>query len=109
MNGCHGGRACSGRIVAGQNSASPENALARICEDALSTGTASLSIPCDMERRHGGVADDELLMAVTRRFGEGEYQLRGLPKAESRYLILAYNTIVDSSRGMSRCYAAKAE
>jgi uncharacterized protein (DUF169 family) len=41
-----------------------ESACADSWGRALKTGEPSLSIPCYAERRFGGVADDELLMAI---------------------------------------------
>jgi uncharacterized protein (DUF169 family) len=45
-----------------------ESACADSWGRALKTGEPSLSIPCFAERRFGGVADDELLMALPPRF-----------------------------------------
>ncbi|HEX7928570.1 MAG TPA: DUF169 domain-containing protein, partial [bacterium] len=41
-----------------------ESACADSWGKALKTGEPSLSIPCYAERRFGGVADDEMLMAI---------------------------------------------
>jgi len=38
---------------------------------ALKTGEPSLSLPCFAERRYGGVPDEEMLMALSRRSGGG--------------------------------------
>jgi uncharacterized protein (DUF169 family) len=45
-----------------------ESACADSWGKALKTGEPSLTIPCYAERRYGGVADDELLMAMPPRF-----------------------------------------
>lgn len=87
-----------------------ESACADSWGRALSTGTASLSIPCYAERRYGGVADDELLMAVPPLdLAIAITGLEGLSKAGLRYPILPYGTIADPSRGMSKSYAATPE
>src|SRR6058998_3846755 len=45
-----------------------ESACADSWGKALKTGEPALTIPCYAERRYGGVADDELLMAIPPRF-----------------------------------------
>ena len=45
-----------------------ESACADSWGKALKTGEPALTIPCYAERRYGGVADDELLMALPPRF-----------------------------------------
>jgi uncharacterized protein (DUF169 family) len=45
-----------------------ESACADSWGKALKTGEPALTIPCYAERRYGGVADDEMLMATPPRF-----------------------------------------
>src|SRR5260370_12334297 len=45
-----------------------ESACADSWGKALKTGEPALTIPCYAERRYGGVADDELLMAIPPRY-----------------------------------------
>lgn len=72
---------------------------------ALATRQTSLSIPCYAERRYGGVADDELLMALPpEEFARGIEGLRGLSKAGLRYPIPAYGAFADPAEGMGVSY-----
>ena len=72
---------------------------------ALATGETSISIPCYAERRYGGVADDEMLVALPpdelARAIEG---LEGLSKAGLRYPIPPYGAHMDPALGMARSY-----
>ena len=49
---------------------------------ALATGEPSLSIPCYAERRYGGVADDEMLMALRPQLLPKV--IEGLPKCSPK-------------------------
>jgi uncharacterized protein (DUF169 family) len=72
---------------------------------ALATRQTSLSIPCYAERRYGGVADEELLMALPpEEFERGIAGLRGLSKAGLRYPIPPYGPFADPSEGMEKSY-----
>lgn len=75
---------------------------------ALATGETSISIPCYAERRYGGVADDELLVALPplelARAIEG---LEGLSKAGLRYPIPPYGAHMDPALGMARSYPSR--
>ena len=72
---------------------------------ALATGEPSLSIPCYAERRYGGVADDELLMACPPdeflRAIEGMAQLG---KNGLRYPFPPYGAAMDPAFGMAKSY-----
>ncbi len=85
-----------------------ESACADSWGHALKTREVSLSIPCYAERRYGGVADDEMLMALTPadlvRAVEG---LEGLSKAGLRYPIMPYGPQSDPGEGMARSYSDK--
>ena len=59
-----------------------ESACADSWGKALKTGEPALTIPCYAERRYGGVADDELLMALPPRFLPGVVE--GLAAARAR-------------------------
>lgn len=84
-----------------------ESACADSWGHALATGKTSLSIPCFAERRFGGVADDELLMALRpdelERAIEG---LHGLYKNGFRYPITPYGAATDPGPGMDVSYGA---
>lgn len=85
-----------------------ESACADSWGHALKTREVSLSIPCYAERRYGGVADDEMLMALPpedlARAVEG---LHGLSKAGLRYPIMPYGPQADPGEGMAKSYADK--
>lgn len=72
---------------------------------ALATGETSISIPCYAERRYGGVADDEMLIAMPpdelARAVEG---LEGLSRTGLRYPIPPYGAHMDPALGMARSY-----
>ncbi|MDA8050281.1 MAG: DUF169 domain-containing protein [Rhodospirillales bacterium] len=82
-----------------------ETACADSWGRALATGEISLSIPCYAERRYGGVADDELAIALPpAEFEIGIEGLKGLDKAGLRYPILPYSTGNDPSAGLAKSY-----
>ena len=85
-----------------------ESACADSWGRALRDKTVCLSIPCYAERRYGGVADDEMLMACPpedlARAVEG---LLGLSKAGLRYPIMPYGPQADPADGMAKSYAGK--
>jgi len=85
-----------------------ESACADSWGRALRDRTVSLSIPCYAERRYGGVADDELLMACPPEdFQRGVAGLRGLAKSGLRYPIMPYGPQADPAEGMAKSYAGK--
>lgn len=85
-----------------------ESACADSWGAALKTGKPSLSIPCYAERRYGGVADDELLMALPPAdFARAIEGLHGLSKAGLRYPIMPYGPQADPDEGMAKSYAGK--
>ncbi len=72
---------------------------------ALATGETSISIPCYAERRYGGVADDEMLLAMPpAEFARGIEGLQGLGKVGLRYPIPPWGAQADPSEGMSVSY-----
>jgi uncharacterized protein (DUF169 family) len=72
---------------------------------ALATGETSISIPCYAERRFGGVADDEMLLAMPPdEFARGIEGLQGLSKSGLRYPIPPWGSHADPSEGMSASY-----
>lgn len=82
-----------------------ETACADSWGRALASGEISLSIPCYAERRYGGVADDELAIALPpAEFETGIVGLHGLDKAGLRYPILPYGTGNDPSAGLAKSY-----
>lgn len=88
-----------------ETSITGESACADSWGRALATRSSSLSIPCYAERRFGGVADDELLFALTPvDFMEGVMGVSGLSKSGIRYPILPYGTGVDPAEGLSKSY-----
>ena len=75
---------------------------------ALAERRTSLSIPCYAERRYGGVADDELLMACPPdEFARGVDGLRELAKNGLRYPYPPYGAFADPSAGMSKSYGSR--
>lgn len=85
-----------------------ESACADSWGRGLRTKTASLAIPCFAERRYGGVADDELLMALP----PGELQvalegLEGLARVGLRYPIVPYGVGIDPNDGLLVSYPDK--
>jgi uncharacterized protein (DUF169 family) len=82
-----------------------ESACADSWGKALATGETSISIPCFAERRYGGVADDELLIAMPPdEFARGIEGLEGIGKVGLRYPIVPYGPQADPSEGMARSY-----
>jgi uncharacterized protein (DUF169 family) len=72
---------------------------------ALATGETSISIPCYAERRFGGVADDEMLLAMPPdEFARGIEGLQGLGKVGLRYPIPPWGSHADPSEGMAASY-----
>ena len=85
-----------------------ESACADSWGRALRDRTVCLSIPCYAERRYGGVADDELLMACPPAdLARGVEGLQGLSKAGLRYPIMPYGPQADPAEGMARSYSDK--
>ena len=85
-----------------------ESACADSWGRALRDRTVCLSIPCYAERRYGGVADDELLMACPPAdLARGVEGLQGLSKAGLRYPIMPYGPQADPGEGMAKSYADK--
>ena len=75
---------------------------------ALAKGETSISIPCYAERRYGGVADDEMLLAMPPdEFVRGMEGLAGIGKVGLRYPIPAYGTQMDPAMGMGHSYPDK--
>ncbi|HEX7967610.1 MAG TPA: DUF169 domain-containing protein [Stellaceae bacterium] len=82
-----------------------ESACADSWGRALKTRETSLSIPCYAERRYGGVADDEMLMALPpQELGRAVEGLKGLAKAGLRYPIPPYGAFADPAEGMAKSY-----
>ncbi len=82
-----------------------ESACADSWGRALSTRQTSLSIPCYAERRYGGVADDELLIACpSDEFLRGVDGLKGLAKNGLRYPYPPFGAFADPAIGMSKSY-----
>jgi uncharacterized protein (DUF169 family) len=72
---------------------------------ALRTRETSISIPCYAERRYGGVADDEMLIAMPpEEFARGVEGLEGIGKVGLRYPIPPYGAHVDPAEGMGASY-----
>jgi uncharacterized protein (DUF169 family) len=85
-----------------------ESACADSWGHALKTRSVSLSIPCYAERRYGGVADDEMLMACPPEdLARAVTGLHGLSKAGLRYPIMPYGPQADPAEGMAKSYADK--
>jgi len=83
-----------------------ESACADSWGRALSTGEPSLSIPCFAERRHGGVMEDELLMAIPPHFLPKTIQgLDALSRNGLRYPIPQYGVNNDVRAGMGVSYS----
>ncbi len=82
-----------------------ESACADSWGRALKTRETSLSIPCYAERRYGGVADDEMLMALPpQELARAIEGLKGLAKAGLRYPIPPYGAFADPAEGMAKSY-----
>jgi uncharacterized protein (DUF169 family) len=85
-----------------------ESACADSWGHALKTREVSLSIPCYAERRYGGVADDEMLMACSPEdFQRAVIGLQGLSKAGLRYPIMPFGPQAEPAEGMAKSYAGK--
>ena len=82
-----------------------ESACADSWGRALLTGETSISIPCYAERRYGGVADDEMLIAMPPdEFARGVEGLGRLSRVGLRYPIPPYGAHMDPSEGMAASY-----
>lgn len=82
-----------------------ESACADSWGRALSTRKTSLALPCYAERRYGGVADDELLMACPPdEFVTGVEGMKHLAKNGLRYPYPPYSAFADPADGMSKSY-----
>ncbi|MEC9185422.1 MAG: DUF1177 family protein, partial [Pseudomonadota bacterium] len=82
-----------------------ESACSNSWRKALRTKETSISIPCYAERRYGGVADDELLIAMPPdEFARGIEGLEALSKNGLRYPIPPYGAHADPSEGMGKSY-----
>jgi uncharacterized protein (DUF169 family) len=82
-----------------------ESACADSWGRALATRSSSLAIPCFAERRFGGVADDELLFALTPAdFAEGIKGLNELSRVGLRYPIVPYGISADPAEGLGASY-----
>ncbi len=82
-----------------------ESACADSWGRALSARETSLSLPCYAERRYGGVADDELLIALPPgEFARAIEGLAGLSKAGLRYPIMPYGPNMDPAEGLGVSY-----
>src|SRR3546814_16229046 len=80
-----------------------ESACADSWGRALATRETSLSIPCYAERRYGGVADDELLMACPpAEFVRGGEGLQALAKNGLRYPYPTYGARSEEGGGGKR-------
>ena len=84
-----------------------ESACADSWGRALATRKTSISIPCYAERRYGGVADDEMLVACPPdEFRRGVEGLEALAKVGLRYPIPPYGANMDPGEGMDVSYGA---
>jgi len=84
-----------------------ESACADSWGRALATRETSISIPCYAERRYGGVADDELLIAMPPdEFRRGVEGLEALSRVGLRYPIPPYGAHMDPAEGMDVSYGA---
>jgi len=82
-----------------------ESACADSWGKALLTREPSISIPCYAERRYGGVADDEMLIAMPPgEFARGVEGMEKLSRVGLRYPIPPYGAHMDPSEGMSASY-----
>ncbi len=82
-----------------------ESACADSWGRALSTRQTSLALPCYAERRYGGVADDELLMACPPdEFVRGVEGMGHLARNGLRYPYPPYSAFADPADGMSKSY-----
>ena len=82
-----------------------ESACADSWGKALRTDEPALTIPCYAERRYGGVADDELLMACPPdEFLRAIEGMGHLGKNGLRYPFPPYGAAIDPSAGMAKSY-----
>ncbi|MGP0061746.1 MAG: DUF169 domain-containing protein [Beijerinckiaceae bacterium] len=82
-----------------------ESACADSWGRALTTGEASLSIPCFAERRYGGVLDDEMLMALPPDLlAKAIAGMEALAKNGLRYPFPQYGIQQDVRAGMQHSY-----
>jgi uncharacterized protein (DUF169 family) len=82
-----------------------ESACADSWGKALRTGEPALTIPCYAERRYGGVADDELLMACPPdEFLRAVEGMGHLGKNGLRYPFPPYGAAMDPAFGMAKSY-----
>jgi uncharacterized protein (DUF169 family) len=85
-----------------------ESACADSWGKALRTGEPALTIPCFAERRYGGVADDELLMAIPPRYLPKAIEgLAALSKNGLRYPVPPYGIQSDAAAGLAVSYGSK--
>src|SRR5262245_8833961 len=85
-----------------------ESACADSWGKALKTGEPALTIPCYAERRYGGVADDELLMAIPPRFLPKVIEgLAALDRNGLRYPVPPFGIQSDAGAGLAVSYAGK--
>jgi uncharacterized protein (DUF169 family) len=85
-----------------------ESACADSWGRALRTGEPSLTIPCYAERRYGGVADDELLMALPPHYLPRVLEgLAALDRNGLRYPIPPWGIQADATAGLAVSYAEK--
>jgi uncharacterized protein (DUF169 family) len=85
-----------------------ESACADSWGKALRTGEPALTIPCFAERRYGGVADDELLMALPPPYLPKVIAgLAALHRNGLRYPVAPYGIQSDAGAGLAVSYAAK--
>jgi uncharacterized protein (DUF169 family) len=85
-----------------------ESACADSWGKALATGEPALTIPCYAERRYGGVADDELLMALPPHYLPKILDgLAALAKNGFRYPVPPYGIQADAAAGLAVSYAEK--
>ena len=85
-----------------------ESACADSWGKALKTGEPALTIPCYAERRYGGVADDELLMALPPRFLPKALDgLAALAKNGFRYPAPTFGIQADAQAGLAVSYSDK--
>ena len=86
-----------------------ESACADSWGKALKTGEPALTIPCYAERRYGGVADDEMLMAIPPSFLPKVIEgLAALSKNGLRYPIPPFGIPSDAAAGLAVSYPSPA-
>lgn len=89
-------------------SAVGESACADSWGRALKTREPSLSIPCFAERRYGGVADDEMLMALPPRYLPKMLEgLAALHRNGLRYPVPPFGIQSDAQAGLAASYGSK--